>query len=265
MLLWAWVALLPTGQTAYTSTHVISEERPLYARILTGMAVAPEYEGSDELALLPFVGGRLQYEYRYIQLDGLTARANLLNHPSWELGPTANLLFGRSPSDLEGPVSELEEVDAAIEVGGFVANTWWALLAPGDQLRVSLGGQLDVNGAHDGWQTELFAYYAVALGSDWVVGVEGSFALVSDEFATTYYSVSASESSMSGLIEFSAQGGPQRLGMIGNLSWAVSRAWWLNLVIGARRFIGDSGDSPIVSEEGSAYQPVGLLGLSYNY
>ena len=105
--------------------------------IVTGIAVIPEYEGAKHYTLIPLANGRVSLDKRYIEIEGVTARINVLNSDVIELGPVANLTFGRDRKIDSAAVARLGVIDDAFEVGGFAALN----LPVGDSGRVRLAVQ----------------------------------------------------------------------------------------------------------------------------
>jgi outer membrane scaffolding protein for murein synthesis (MipA/OmpV family) len=91
--------------------------------IAAGIGASPEYEGSPDQQVIPFLAARFQSGGRSIALEGLALRADLLGTDSWEAGPVATYTFGRD-KDVETIASRLDVIDGAVELGAYAARTW---------------------------------------------------------------------------------------------------------------------------------------------
>jgi outer membrane scaffolding protein for murein synthesis (MipA/OmpV family) len=88
-----------------------SEKSGVRGFIGFGMGMVNEYEGSEDYQLIPFLGGRINQDNRYIELLGLGARANLLNDENWQIGPALRFRFGRDSDVDNNKVALLDELD----------------------------------------------------------------------------------------------------------------------------------------------------------
>ena len=75
-----------------TLGHVSGEAPPDRWRYTVGLGVAvvPDYEGSDDYEPAPLPVARIQKGHRYGQLFGLKLSSNLLEHPNFRAGPVVN-------------------------------------------------------------------------------------------------------------------------------------------------------------------------------
>jgi len=230
-----------------------------------GAAILPEYEGADALQGIPFIAGRLQWGHEYIAIEGTSVRANILSSPSWELGPIASWTFGRDDDVENAAVARMAPVDDTLELGGFVAHSWADVGMKGDALRLELKALGDTGDVHGGWQSTVTAGYMAALDGRWTVGADVSATLASDDFANTYFGVSATDAAASGLPAFRARGGLKDVGISVNASYALDGNWSLVGYAGYRRLVGDAADSPIVDHAGSPDQFSAGMGVGFSF
>ena len=237
----------------------------IHGTLVLGGALIPEYEGSADFQAIPIVNGQIQYGHRYVAIDGLTARINVLDSEHWELGPLADLTFGRDDGVGNGRVAALDAIDDAIGVGAFVARTWQDLRIDGDEVRIALAASQDVSGVSDGWRATLRGGYDTPLGERWRVGVDLHLTAVSDDYADTYFSVTPAGAARSGLARYEASGGLNDVGIGISASYAFSERWSLQGFAGYRRLLGDAADSPIVDQAGDPNQFALGLGVGYSF
>lgn len=234
-----------------------------YAAI--GAALLPEYEGADAQQVIPFVAGRAQWGQRYIAIEGVSARANVLTSATWEAGPVASITFGRDDDIERTSVAKLPELDDAVELGAFVAYSLSGVARDGDALRFEARATGDASNVYGGWQSSVSAGYAAPLGERFRLGADVSATLVSDDYADTYFSVTTASAAASGLRAYQAAGGLKDVGISLSGSWAFTDRWSLNGFAGYRRLLGDAADSPIVDLEGTPDQFSAGLGVGFSF
>lgn len=233
--------------------------------IAGGLATLPEYEGADAQQVIPFIAGKARSGGRYIALEGVSARANILDSATWELGPVASITFGRDEDVDSAAVARMAELDDAVELGGFIARNWSDLALAGDSLRLELRATSDASDVHGGWQSSLLAGYSAPTGNRLRLGYEASLTFVSDDYAQTYFSVNAADAAASGLGLFEADGGLKDAGISANATYALNETWSLTGFAGYRRLLGDAADSPVVDLEGSPDQLSAGIGLGFSF
>ncbi|MDX2235894.1 MAG: MipA/OmpV family protein [Hyphomonadaceae bacterium] len=255
----AGAAILP--QAAYAQDTASGPQ----GYLALGAAVLPEYEGADAGQTLPFVAARVAWGHRYVAVEGVSARANLLDARSWEAGPVASITFGRDDDVDSVRVARLVPVDDAIELGGFVARTWDDVGVDGGEARLEWRATADAGDAHGGWQSTVTAGYGAPLGARWRVGADVSVTVVNDAFADTYFSVTPADALASGLPTYRAEGGAKDVGVSANAVYAMTETWSITGFVGYRRLLGDAADSPIVRVEGAADQISAGVGVGFSF
>jgi outer membrane scaffolding protein for murein synthesis (MipA/OmpV family) len=253
------VALLAAGG----ARPAAAQERaaPLTGIVVLGVGAVPEYPGASALQAIPFIGGRVEKGRRYLMVEGITARLNVVGHRRLEFGPVLNLTFGRDSAGASGAIAALPTRDLSIEVGGFGAVTWGDVLRGGDELRLMTQVVRGVNGVHSGWLGTVSLGYSAPLTPRIFLGARTSVGLASDAFQAAYFSVSPEGAAASGLPAFTAEGGILDVGASGSLTYALTRRWALSGAASFRRLLGDAASSPITDRTGSANQVVVALGV----
>lgn len=259
MPLLAAAAVLPT----LSGTAHASEDDRLHGYSVIGVAAIPEYEGADKMDVIPFVNGRLTLGERYIAIEGVTLRANVLATEGFEFGPVANLTFGRDAKIKSNAVARLGKIDEAYEIGGFAA----ASFAVGENGRARFAVQAvhDVSNVHDGWVATASARYSHQFGKRFTVGAEATASYADDKYAQTYYSVTPVGALASGLPQFAAKGGLKDVGATLTASYQVTPRWSINAYGGYRRMLGKFADSPVVDREGNANQLSAGIGIGFAF
>ncbi|MGI9508890.1 MAG: MipA/OmpV family protein [Geminicoccaceae bacterium] len=222
-----------------------------------GVGAAPDYEGSDDYQAVPVLVGRAQYGKRYIDLTGTTVRANLLGGPVFSAGPVINYRGERDDVD-DNQVDDLDKVDAAIELGGFIgfSHEGWSG-------RVTLTH--DVSDAHDGFLLNLRTGYRAKLAPGWSLTTTVSSTYADSDYMDTYFSIDAGDSAASGLDEFDADSGFKDVGLNLRLAWGQKTGWGAAAIGSYTRLIGDAEDSPVVDDAGDENQFFGGLAVTYAF
>ena len=235
-------------------------EDDVQGSVLAGAAIVPDYEGSNDYRFIPLAGGRVDFDKRYIALEGLTLRANILASDRLEFGPVANVSFGRD-DDIDSPaVAALPGIDDAFELGAFAA--YGVPVGERGRARIALQAVQDVSSVHNGWVATGSIGYDLAIGDRLGLGIAASASYASDDYAATYFGVTPGGALASGLPAFEAEGGFKDVGVALNARYRISERWWLLAFGGYRRLLGDFADSPVVAIEGSADQFSGGIGVA---
>jgi outer membrane scaffolding protein for murein synthesis (MipA/OmpV family) len=240
-------------------------DRELSGYTLGGVAMIPEYEGSSDQQYLPLVGGEVRLGERYVALEGTAIRLNFIESRSFELGPVANVTFGRDRKIEAADVARLGKIGDAFEVGAFAAARLPDLLTDDDELRLSAQALRDVSDTHDGWTYEASLRYRLQPSARLGLSAETSMRFADDAYAGRYFSVTADGAALSGLPAYRASGGIKDVGASLTATYAISDKWFLAAQGGYRRLLGDFADSPVVDRAGSADQWSGAIGIGFRF
>mgnify|MGYP001809552189 FL=1 len=261
----AVLSVLVVVSTAITVLPAFGQNEGAHGYLAVGAGALPEYEGADSQQVIPFLAGRAQWGQRYIAIEGVSARANVLASSAWEAGPLASITFGRDADIESAAVARLPTLDDSIELGAFVAYSWSDVARDGDTLRLETRAIGDVSDVYGGWQSSISAGYATPIGERVRLSLDFSTTLVSDDYAEAYFSVAAPGAAASGLPTYRAEGGLKDVGVGVGGSYAFNGRWSLNGFAGYRRLLGDAADSPIVDGEGSPDQFSAGLGVGFSF
>ncbi|ETX15338.1 MltA-interacting MipA [Roseivivax halodurans JCM 10272] len=200
-----------------------------------GVATSPEYFGSDDYELGPDLG----FSLNYLRFGG----RDFGNPDPWAerrgFGLRGSFRYiGERDSDDE--LDGLDDIDAAYEVGfglGYTAE-YYSVFA---DVRRGFGG-------HEAVVGEVGAD-AIFRPSDRLQITFGPRALFAGEdYADTYFGVSAAEAAASSFDAYDADGGLVSTGAELGMRYRLSDAWGVEGAITYDTYRGDAEDSPIVRD-----------------
>ncbi|HEY6814231.1 MAG TPA: MipA/OmpV family protein [Croceibacterium sp.] len=245
-----------------------------YLSVGVGGAYGPSYDGSDDYVIFP--AGLVQGSLGGIDFTsrGAGVALDFIPDPAdgigFDLGVSGQLRSNRA-RQIEDPVVEsLGKLDSAIEVGPTVGIGIPGLLNPYDSLGFSVDATWDINGAHGGMVIEPSVSYFTPLSR----GIAASLSLTAEHgdgaFMDYYYSVTAAQSTASGLPAFDAGGGWTKAGgnlLLGfDLDGNLENGGVALVVVGSyMRMLEDAKRSPFTSVRGDADQWTGALGIGYTF
>jgi outer membrane scaffolding protein for murein synthesis (MipA/OmpV family) len=280
-LIWAAVAASISSpllaQTQPTAGALPSAEEIAGKDMVTvagGVAVVPDYEGSDDYRIIPAAAIRgkvsgISFTTRgsYLYVDVVPGNGKV----DFDAGPIVGARFSSRRHIDDDIVKLLPNRKTTVEVGGFAGVSFHGLTNPYD----SLGIRLDVlHGLGSGRNWTNFSpnvefstpfsrttYVSASVGAEWAA----------NKYADYYFSISPADSLRTGdvLPAFNADGGLKnwKAGLLLNQSITGDLLHGFS-VFGTgeySRLVGDFKRSPIVSQRGSASQWIGALGLAYTW
>ncbi|HKJ53926.1 MAG TPA: MipA/OmpV family protein [Gammaproteobacteria bacterium] len=249
---------------ACASAQAEDQAADWHGMLLLGAGIGPQYEGSDDYEAAPLFVGNFSRGNLYMGMEDGTFRANLLDSPSYELGPLLSFGTGRDKEDIDNEaVAALGTIDNAVEAGAFAAYSW--SLSEQSRMRIATEYLQDTGSVYDGWRGALSLGYSRDLSSGASLNIEASFGLVSDDYADTFYSVSQNGANASGLRRFDARGGVDKFGLSVTMGYPLSEHYGLFGVVAFQRMLGDVADSPIVADAGDPDQVMAGIGIAYLY
>ncbi|UCF94995.1 MAG: MipA/OmpV family protein [Desulfobacterales bacterium] len=242
------VALLLAGAlgiTLFNAAHVQAEVESF--SLGAGVGAVPDYEGSEDYEIVPIPFASVVWDSgRYLELQGLKLRANLLTDKFFRLGPMANYRPSRSDVD-DDKVDALKNVDAALELGafaGFEINNWNA----------SLEFLQDVGNGHEGFLLTLKGGYLWPVGDKWSLSLGVSTTYASGEYMSSYFGIDSRDAARSGLKTFDADPGIKDVGLMLGVGYRFSEKWSVRAVSKYTRLLDDAADSPVVDDQGDENQ-----------
>lgn len=237
-----------------------------------GVAIAPDYEGSNDYRLIPGavirgkVGGvSFQTRGLYLYVDLVSTGGKV----DFDVGPIAGVRLNRTRKVEDDFVNDLPDRKVAIEVGGFAGISFKGLTNPYDSLGLRLDVVRDVGSAHGSTIVTPNLEFSTPLSRTFFVGASLSADFVGGGYADYYFSISPADTLDTGLATYDADGGMKnwKVGLLANqsLSGDLLKGWSLFATGSYSRLVGDFKDSPIVDDRGSASQWFGALGVAYNW
>ncbi len=234
--------------------------------LVLGVASLPEFEGADRSRLVPLAVSRITALGTDIEIEGLEARVDILPHPSWRAGPAFGVILPRNESFVEDPeVAQLQEIDAALELGAYVGFLTPFGSLPEGKLSGAVTARHDVLGAHNGLtvETEIEFFFAATRMLRFGVGANASFA--TEDYFDTYFSLDESSAAIAGAPSFKASGGARDVGVEVFSILSFSPHGGIFSRVAYNRLLSDAADSPIIEKFGSPDQVFAGAGIFWAF
>lgn len=223
-----------------------------------GAGIAPDYEGSDDYKFVPIPFANLALDNgMFVNLQGLTVKANLIPSQTWRLGPMYNYRASRSRVD-SNRVDDMQNVSDANEIGGFAGfdyNNWF----------VFLEFLADTGDAHDGWLGTARGGYNYVASKSWTLSFGLSTTYADDDYMSTYFGVDDADAVRSGLRTFNADEGLKDVGFDLGIASQFTDHWSGRFIGNYKLLINDADESSPVTNEGSQHQLFGGLLVVYTF
>jgi len=219
----------------------------------------PNFEGSknSKLSPIPIFTIRRAGSADPFRAPRDSASIALIDFGELRAGPAAKFVPGRKSfnyTELNG----LGDVNAAVEVGGFVEYypvDWFRMRS---EIRQGLGG-------HHGVVVDLSADFIVPVIQRLTVSAGPRFTWQSTQATSPYFGVNAVQAAASGLPIFDAKGGAHSTGFGTQVMYRVTPQWEVHSYIEYERLLGDGAKSPLVTTRGSVNQTTVGVGASYAF
>jgi MipA family protein len=234
---------------------------------ILGIAVGsvPDYWGSskNEGAVGPY--GRYQFEgtQRYVQLLGPELTVNLLNDSNWRLGPILRYRSARDDKVDDKVVSEMDQVDSAIEGGVFVTYKLPLSEMPLHQVTFGADYETGKNGAEGHLKVNYFQPFSKTIIGN--IGLGMTYG--NNKFMDNYFGVTSAHDvalypSLNGK-EYNASSGVIGYSIPFGVSAFLTPEWLLSVGGRYERLVSDAKDSPVVDQRGDPNQWMGGVGIAY--
>ena len=222
-----------------------------------GPGFAPDYEGSEDYEPVPLLLARVQRNEIFVTLEANTLRANLLPVPVFQAGPLVR--YRPERDDVENDaVDDLEDVDAAVELGGFVGFE-----AQGWHGRVEV--TQDVADAYDGLLVGARGGYRAVFSPKLSLNTTVFTTYADDDYMETYFGIDGADAARSGLDTFDADGGFKDVGLSLAAGYGGREGLGVTGIAAYKRLLGDAEDSPVVDDEGDANQLFAGVLITYGF
>lgn len=244
-----------------------------------GAGMVPSYTGSNDYIAfpLPLIVGRVagigispNGPGFVLDFNSPAPAMGPRTEPTISFGPAFRFRNDRNNRIRDEVVARAGNLDAALEVGGAVGVSFPGLINRFDQLTIGAQVRWDVLGAHDGMIIEPQIGYRMPVGRSTAVQVQASAEFIDDSFAEYYFTVTPAQALATGLPQFRADGGLNRVGMTAIVSRdldgnPLSGGWSIYGVGGYSRLLGDGANTPFTSVRGDANQFIAGLGVGYTF
>ncbi|GAB5413556.1 MAG: hypothetical protein Cons2KO_11590 [Congregibacter sp.] len=215
-----------------------------------GVIANPKFVGSEDYNITPIP----YLDFRYFDAVGTKYFANVpqglggyfYRQRDREAGSFLNIGAAIAPgfNVRDDSIEGLDEIGVSTEARLYIE-------AGGRGWVSSVTLAQDVGSGHEG------AYLDLSLAKRGQIGQRGGFYAVGpvlrlgdDTYKESFFSINANESAATGLPEFSADAGVERIGVQGLVSLPISGSKWRwTGILRASSLIDDAADSPIVEDE----------------
>ena len=224
-----------------------------------GIAIVPDYEGSDYYDAAPLLHFRMAWANgRYLDFSGNRVKYNFMKDSKLSLGPMVRVRPKRDDDVEDAQVSRMEKVDTSVEIGGFIAYDL------GHNFEIGANLVQDVADGHDGYLVGLHVGYKI-FRENMMIGLKAFTTYVNNDYMEAYFSVSPWNIGNARLRFYDADEGFKDVGVTCVLSYQINERWGATGVLGYTRLIGDAGDSPLVDDRGDENQLLGGLMMTYKF
>lgn len=263
---------LPVAAQDVSAENVLERD---HITVGAGGIYGPSYDGSDDyvFSAFPVIQGRV----RGVDITPRQAGVALDFIPDgkdakigFSLGPVASVSFNRNRQIKDKVVKAAGKLDPAIELGVSGGVTAYKLLNDYDALTLSADVKWDVNGAYKGMTWSPSVSYVTPLSKAVLVTLSVSAHHADGKYARYYYSVTPAQSAASGLPEYDAGSGWDKLNAGMLVGWDMSgdlRDGGVALFAagGYSRMLGDGKDTPYTAIRGDADQWRLGAGVAYTF
>lgn len=233
--------------------------------IAIGPGVVPAFDGAKKYQIVPLIIADVDWKGLGLEVRGLGARLDVLGESRIQFGPMVNFRGSRdSAKDGSGRIKLLNDVDSALEVGGFVGYRFGGNQYGQGEIAFDVSLAKDVSDGHDGLVGTAQLSYAAYRSQKFFLNVDAQASLVDKNYMRALFGVTPAEAVRSGLAAYRPDGGIRDAGAGITAGYQFNRQWGVIARAGATHYLGDAKDSPIV-DEGSKIQAVGGLALSFRF
>lgn len=258
-LLASCVAVISTGAAQAQSAP---SDRGPHGVVAIGPGVVPEFDGSRDMRVLPFVMADVRWGGLNVQVRGPGLRADIISDSRFAFGPVIGARLPRNNAD--GRIGLLPEIDTAIEAGAFVGYRFGGDQFGQGALQMELSMLHDVSGTHNGLLATASASYSAVSRRDFFLSIDAQTTLANADYTRTYFGVDRAGAPASGLAAYRPDGGIRDVGAGVTAGYWFSPKFGITARAGATYLVGDIADSPI-TREGRRWQPATGLMLSYRF
>jgi outer membrane protein len=246
-----------------------------YVIVGVGLGGVPDYDGSNDMKLMPAVGVMGRLGGRAFRIRGPNFSFDLIRHSPdshlrLRLGPTIRYGGNRSGGVDDPVVDLLPKLKSGFEGGFSFGARYRGLINDYDSLSIGGSARWDLSGRHGGMTYGSSISYFTPLSPAQVVGIQAAASWVDDKYSDYNYSVSPEGSAASGLPAYKAKGGLNELSIGAFTARDLSGdfrdgGFALGAGVLYGRLQGSAAATPITSIRGSADQWIAGGGVAYSF
>lgn len=220
-----------------------------------GAGTLPKFEGANKYRTVPLVHGKVAYNDFYLAVEsmntnGAAAKLNVVPSSSVNFGPMLNYRLGRKTTT-DNRLQKLPILDPAVEAGAFLRFNFKGF-ERGDTSGLEFRALTDVSGVHDGSILEAKLDYTKMISKSFSLGGAVRTSYVDNSYSKTYFGVTKSQQTSSGLSQSNPGGGFKDVSLDLSATYILNPKWSLTGLASYSRLIGDIADSSIVKDAGNA-------------
>lgn len=251
-----------TALPGVAGAQAVPQDGSPHGQVALGAGVAPEYDGADDMRIIPFALADIRWRGATFEIRGLRGRVDLAADSRFSIGPVIGARLNRN--DADGAVGLLPNIGTAIEAGGFVGYR-----LGGDQLgqgsvQLELTVLHDISRTHNGLVATASASYAAVRTIDTFLSVDVQANWANADYTRTYFGIAPADAVRSGLSAYDPGSGFRDVGFGLSAGHYFDRHFGVIGRVGTNYLVGDSADSP-VTDQGRRWQPLAGLTLSYRF
>jgi outer membrane protein len=224
-----------------------------------GVGIAPDYEGSSNYDAVPIPYASVYFDNDMnVILAGAKVRATLLRFDNISAGPVLNFRRGRDDDVENDRVSDLSQIDDAVELGAFGKIDI-------DKWNVKLEILTDISDEHKGTLFTLGGGYTWIMNETMILLPSISTTYATTDYMNTYFSITRRDSVRSGLDEFDADSGFKDFSLKVGYMYQMTEKWSLKALASYTLLLDDASDSPVVDDVGDENQYFGGFAFVYTF
>ncbi len=256
----AAVPAIASAETSKPQQHASSAQegadKPWSVTVGAGVGYGSLYEGGSERQVFPLPIFEATYYSWSIGMDGL--RYQLVNQDRLSAGVGLGYDFGREDKkDNVAPRARgIGDVDGGLSSSAYLeyqALDWLGLSADltksygdADSLLLTVGAGTE------------FPIYGESLSGN--LGLSATWA--NEDHMRSYYSVNNAQAARTGLRQFKAGSGIEKVNFSAGVNYAITDRWVYQIAGGVDVLQGDAADSPIIEDD---VQPFIFNSISYSF
>ena len=223
--------------------------------------IGPKFEGSkhDELSFKPSFSWHKTGDRVWLDLPNDGLDISIIEGDNYRAGVVGNLRWQRHAEDVRPRgFKKVGSADVSVEAGAF-AEYW-----PTQTLRTRVELRDALFGA-EGLIADFSADLVLHPAQRWTLTGGPRLSIADQTFMDSYYSITASQATTSGLAQFKADAGIRSYGAGMSARYQLTDDILTIGYVEYQRLAGSAGDSPLIDDRGSVDQLTVGLGMKYSF